>query len=1014
MAERRIIKGWIVERQADGTLVPIAPADGGGQPPADPGFQYEGPKAQADLTSTTLTNQQKQQELEDTRRGKLPTGYRWGANGQAELIPGVPAPAKSPSQIATEGEAKRAAVIQKLMGDVRGLYQRDIKGGWPNGISGNVPSLLRPQNEEFNAAANGILPLIRPLVAQTAKEGDSDKEMEVFMSYIPRATDNDNTIERKLNMLETLIGGMTKGAAPSMTDQAVKEGRQPIAAAQQYAAPGRNKDAAASFLSNIGGPNGSNGGPSGGPSFLPTAKGARPDPGIEADGVVAKARGGFTQVPSLRGIDQAVIDMVAGGRSAPEIVKFLDDAYRATETEHGGSLRVSPGLADFVGGIVADHRAAPDKPIRSLGQQWEILSGYETPDKEQSFLGALASPGDWGGYAADTNPGNFAMTAANAATAGLPAYLAGDKGNAVMAASRLERPKTSFAGEVIGGAAGMTGANRVLGSLGRIGAGAARFGGGLVTDVGYGATRGGLENGPMGAAVGALAAGGGNVVGRYGVAPAGRAILDTTAGQALANTVKRGVNAAGNAGRGLFGRNPTAYQPANIPGRVSGAERSVQARLPDDVLPQLQEAQRLNMPLALADTSPELQALTGSVVRKSADARNMAADVLRPRSLGQADRARQQITDNFGAVDNPNEISDQLLQQARQNAAPLYDAFRSQPARTSPQLESMLGTPAGQRALQNARNIAANEGRDPNAMGFDLDQQGNVVLRNDPSPETLDLVKRGFDDVISDYRDPTSGRLNLNDQGRAIEGLRQRFVGEVDNLYPNYADARRAYAGPAGEREALQTGRDMANANPRDIFPRMQGMTPGQQGQFRLGQRVAMSDKIDQRNLSGNPYESIYGSPMARERAATVFGRPQADNFQAAYEAERRMAETTQEALGGSQTAPRLAADEAFDNNFAAGAEGLGTLLTGGGGLGDLARSMFRGVRDNYRVGASRRRADELAPLLLNTDPAVMARVIQELRSRSTARNNYVQRTRKAGGIFGASVGSAALPPAVQ
>ena len=579
-------------------------------------------------------------------------------------------------------------------------------------------------------------------------------------------------------------------------------------------------------------------------------------------------------------------------------------------------------------------------------------------------------------------------------------------------ADRQVNPVSSFAGDVGGSIVGMMGANAALRGLGAGGL-VARTGG-AAGDVAYGTARGGVEGGAGGAAIGAGAALGGGLLGRYAVAPVARAVADTRVGQTAINAGRRGGNALGNAGRGLFGRAPVPFRPTTPPPPVPAAQRAVMARLPDDAAQQLREAQQMGMPLAIGDLSPELQSLTGSAVRKSPNARNLATEVLRPRALGQADRARQQIATNFGPIDNPNEISENLLQAARQNSAPLYDAYRAQPARTSPELEGILAAPAGQRALQNARNIAANEGRDPNELGFDLDDMGQVVLRTDPSPETLDLVKRGLDDVINDFRDPTTGRLNLNDQGRAIEGLRQRYVSEVDRLYPNYADARRAYAGPAGEREALQTGRDMSRAQPRDIADRMGRLSAPQQEQFRLGQRVAMSDAAGKRGLNSNPYQSVYGSTEARERAATVFGEQPANNFQRAFDIEENMGRTYQEALGGSATQPRAMADEAFDNNMGAAGEALGAFMTGGGGLGGLAQNLARGARDSYRVGASRARADEMAPILLNTDPAAMLRAVEEMRRASALRNVHVQRTRERGGIFGSSIGSAAAIPFIQ
>lgn len=568
-------------------------------------------------------------------------------------------------------------------------------------------------------------------------------------------------------------------------------------------------------------------------------------------------------------------------------------------------------------------------------------------------------------------------------------------------------PIGATSGDIAGSLAGMVGANAMLRGLGAGGL-VARTGG-AAGDVGYLTARGAAEDGLKGAGIGAASGVAGGVLGRYVVGPAAGALAASRPGQAVINTVGRGANAVGNAGRGLIARGPNRYQPVRLPQAPTRGAQAVINRLPENAAGQLREAGDIGMPMAVADLSPELQALTGSVVRKSPDARTMAEQTLRPRFMGQADRARDQISRNFGPIDNPNEVSDQLLQTARQRAAPLYDEFRAQPARTSDELQAMLGTPAGRQALINARSIAANEGRDPNSLGFDLDDLGQVVLRQDPSPETLDLVKRGLDDVVSGAQNPLTGRIET-DAGRAVEGLRRRFVGEVDRLYPQYAPARAAYAGPASERAALQRGRDMARANPRDIQRAMDGLSAAQRAQFGLGQRVAMADAVDRARLGTNPYQSVWGGTEARNRAATVFGDGPASGFQRAYDIEDTMGRTYQEALGGSQTQPRAMADEAFDSMVGNVAEAGGAVLAGGGGLGELARNLAGGLRDNWRVGASRARADEMAPILLTPRPADMARAIEQLANQSAARRLYIDNARSVGGLVGAGLGGALAP----
>jgi hypothetical protein len=166
-----------------------------------------------------------------------PSGFQPGAQGGLEFTPGGPSdPAviareaaarrggegKSATELELEakraGESKRKTTVDAILGKVRNFYEADIAGQPISRLGGLLETEVfsgLPKNERFNAASEAMLPLIRPLIAQTAREGDSDKEMAVFMAYIPRASDSDIAIETKLNMLETLLGGMVDGKVPS-------------------------------------------------------------------------------------------------------------------------------------------------------------------------------------------------------------------------------------------------------------------------------------------------------------------------------------------------------------------------------------------------------------------------------------------------------------------------------------------------------------------------------------------------------------------------------------------------------------------------------------------------------------------------------------------------------------------------------------------------------------------------------------------------------------------------------
>lgn len=173
-----------------------------------------------------------------------PSGYERTPTGGLTYIPGGPddpaviaaqAAARKTGEGATktateielkakeESAQKRAGTINAIMGRVEDLYKQDIAGQPIERLGGLTEYFSGlPKNERFDAASMAMLPLIRPLVAQTAKEGDSDKEMQVFMAYIPQASDSDVAIEEKLNMLKTLIGGMVDGKPPSLVDTEVR------------------------------------------------------------------------------------------------------------------------------------------------------------------------------------------------------------------------------------------------------------------------------------------------------------------------------------------------------------------------------------------------------------------------------------------------------------------------------------------------------------------------------------------------------------------------------------------------------------------------------------------------------------------------------------------------------------------------------------------------------------------------------------------------------------------------
>jgi len=156
----------------------------------------------------------------------------------------------------------------------------------------------------------------------------------------------------------------------------------------------------------------------------------------------------------------------------------------------------------------------------------------------ESLTNAISSSG----------PGAAAGHFANAATAGLPERLAGDQGQYFDAVSRAEHPVASTLGDIGGFTAGALGANKVLGSvapkLGALGGFLTKTPGrqGLISDMAFGGATGAVQtpdNPLLGAGEGALAMGGGNLLGR-GLANTAASLVSPTGGR-LASLYDMGV-----------------------------------------------------------------------------------------------------------------------------------------------------------------------------------------------------------------------------------------------------------------------------------------------------------------------------------------------------------------------------------------------------------------------------------------------------------------------------------------
>lgn len=497
----------------------------------------------------------------------------------------------------------------------------------------------------------------------------------------------------------------------------------------------------------------------------------------------------------------------------------------------------------------------------------------------------------------------------------------------------------------------------------------------------------------------------GAAAGRYVLGPIAESFMRQSSPQAASEFVRGAL-------RRLPGMESRVAAKAVIP-QFSPGERMIQPD-PQAIRVNLQDAARLGLPYGLVDADPALRNVGGSAARISPNARVLAEETFAPRAAGQAERAFDAVDTHLAPI--PDDIAargKQWKQAAQTESGPFYEMGKGRPAPVDDRVAAFLNTPAGKDALKQAYTLAGNEGRNPQSLGFDLNDQGEVILRDLPSWETLDLVKRGFDQQLAPFRNPVTNKLDLegNPAASALENLRKRFVHTLDELNPDYAKARAAYEAQIRNRTALDAGANATKmqVKPRDISRITDGYDATQTGEFQRGFASSLGDSINDARINANPYDRIYGTPNQREKIGMVYPEG-AENFDRVYRLEQDMGNTRGELIGGSPTASRQQADASFLDSGLGQAMDVGMQVATGGGVSPvgIARLAKATVGDRLKMGLTRKAAEEkannVAGILFNTDPNWALNYLDDLAVRRMQDTVRKQAFARRGALLGTSI----------
>ena len=239
----------------------------------------------------------------------------------------------------------------------------------------------------------------------------------------------------------------------------------------------------------------------------------------------------------------------------------------------------------------------------------------------------------------------------------------------------------------------------------------------------------------------------------------------------------------------------------------------------------------------------------------------------------------------------------------------------------SPYVSRMLKNPRLQEGIKRGMRIQRDEADaqnipfNPTDYAVKFDSKGEPTIFKTPNMRLLDAAKRGLDSLLEEYRNPTTGRLELNEEGKAIDQLRRSWIDELDRINPDYKPARAIYAGPAASKAALMQGQKILTTHPEDVQQIFSNMTPAQKEHYRIGAAQAYMDQVSDSGLKSSELRKISEEDemaSARKRLQPIFkNKKKLDDFLSSVTGERAILNARQSILGNSATAERLAEDAA-------------------------------------------------------------------------------------------------------
>ncbi len=419
---------------------------------------------------------------------------------------------------------------------------------------------------------------------------------------------------------------------------------------------------------------------------------------------------------------------------------------------------------------------------------------------------------------------------------------------------------------------------------------------------------------------------------------------ETMAPSDLASSVALNTVIGGGAGAGfgklteLGGRGFAAGRDAVLRrlGRDTGdaAERRAAAVLygstpsPERAVGATALSQKYNVPTPLAVATPELAALTEKVLAKGAPGSRDLATQLVETQAHAGTRVEQQIEDALPGAQDYFDAEDAITTNLRRIGGDEYQKAFAVGSVRDPQIDKVIYNPELADIWAKAQRLARLDNRELKVkMEPVVDEGGNLVgLRptNDsvPDVEALDFFKRALDEKIdSGYRGTSSVGKS---EASALKNRRNELVSRLDELVPEYRQARQLYAGDLEVRDALRLGRTLLSnkTRPQQFERELANMSDAEREALKTGARQAILEPLEDATTNRNfaqRLRGVRGDSGTMQKLQMVMDPAEYRFFERALRREDELFKRVSGIRGGSRTAPLAEGMATLDNMINSG-----------------------------------------------------------------------------------------------